>query len=326
MELKQGKIPENVLKRSILKKIKLKRSEVSNGAAVGADCACLRFKDGANVLLSSNPVIGDARQIYRAVNNIAASGGKPVGIELTVLVPPAFSEDDLQNMTDEVTKITDSLNVQIIGGHTEVTDAVNMPVLNVTAVGSADAYIAPGGAHPGDDIVLTKWIGLEGTYRLAEAREEELLKRFPHKYIYDAKNFDRFLSIIPEAAIAVKSGVTAMHDVTRGGIFAALWELGACAGVGLTVNLKEIPIKQETVEICNFYDINPYELASTGALLCTTADGNGLTADLKAAGIEACIIGKITDSNDRVVINDEIKRFLEPPKTDEILKILQNGV
>ncbi len=323
--MKQGKIPENVLKRSILKKIKLKRSEVSDGSAVGADCACLRFKD-TSVLLSSNPVIGDARQIFRALNNIAASGGEPVGIELTMFIPPAVSENDLQNMMDEVIKITDSMKVQIIGGHTEVTDAVNTPVLSITAVGSANNYIAPGGAHPGDDIVLTKWVGLEGTCRLAEAREEELLKRFPHKYIYDAKNFDKFLSVIPEAAIATKSGVTAMHDVTRGGIFAALWELGACAGVGLTVNLKEIPIKQETVEICNFFDINPYELSGTGALLCTTPDGNGLAADLRAAGIEACIIGKITDSNDRVVINDEMKRFLEPPKTDEIFKILQNGV
>ena len=128
--------------------------------------------------------------------------------------------------------------------------------------------------------------------------------------------------MVPEAAPAVKSGVTAMHDVTEGGVFGALWELAESSGVGLLIDLRKIPVKQETVEICNFFDINPYELMSGGSMLMTAEDGNRLVMDLQAAGIEATIIGKCTDNNDRVLINGEMRRFLEPAKTDELYKVI----
>ena len=138
-----------------------------------------------------------------------------------------------------------------------------------------------GGAKPGDDVVITKWIGIEGTTILANEHEEELLKRFPSRMIYEAKNFDQYLSVIPEAALAVKSGVTAMHDVTEGGIMGALWELAESSGVGLEIDLKKIPVKQETIEICNYFDINPYHLISSGSMLMTTKDSTKLCQVLK---------------------------------------------
>ena len=88
------------------------------------------------------------------------------------------------------------------------------------------------------------------------------------------------------------------------------------------IDLRKIPVKQETVEICNFFDINPYELMSGGSMLMTAEDGNRLVMDLQAAGIEATIIGKCTDNNDRVLINGEMRRFLEPAKTDELYKVI----
>jgi len=130
------------------------------------------------------------------------------------------------------------------------------------------------------------------------------------------------LSVIPEAAIAVGTGVSAMHDVTEGGIFGALWEMAEASDVGLEIEWKKIPVKQETIEICEFFGINPYELISSGAMLMAAEDGNKLVLDLKKAGIEACVIGKATAANDRVLINGEERRFLEPPKTDELYKVL----
>jgi len=322
--VRTGKIPENVLKRSILKKIANKRSEILIGSGVGEDCACLSFCDDEDTVLSTNPVIGNIDAIHKVVNNIAASGAKPVGISVTILVPKDTEEEELKKIMDEVVAVTNELDLQIFGGHTEVTEAVIKPVLSITAAGKVKkgGFVSTKTAKPGDDIVVTKWIGLEGTAAIAKEKEEELLKKFPDRYIYDAKNFSKLLSVVPEAALAVKSGVTAMHDITRGGIFAALWELAESSGVGLITDLRKIPVKQETIEICNYFDINPYELASAGALLLTSEDGNRLVLELKEAGIEASVIGKITDSNDRVMINGENKRFLEPPKTDEIYKVL----
>ena len=113
-----------------------------------------------------------------------------------------------------------------------------------------------------------------------------------------------------------------MHDVTEGGIFGALWEIAEASGVGLEIDLKKIPLKQETVEICEFFGINPYELISSGSMLMAAEDGNGLVMELEKAGIPAVVIGKATDSNDRVLLNEDERRFLEPPKTDELYKAL----
>ena len=129
---------------------------------------------------------------------------------------------------------------------------------------------------------------------------------------------DRYLSVMPEAATAVKSGVGAMHDVTEGGIFGALWEMAEASGVGLEIDLKKIPIRQETVEICEFFDLNPYKLVSGGAAVMAAEDGNALVHAIRLAGGDATIVGKATDSNDRVLINGDERRFLETTQTDEL--------
>ena len=201
---------------------------------------------------------------------------------------------------------------------------VNQPVISVVGVGKAKKgrLISTAGARPGMDVIVTKWVGLEGTSIIAKEKEEELLTRYPQALVDAAKEFDAYLSVLPEAAVAVESGVSAMHDVTEGGIFGALWEMAESAGVGLEIDLKKIPIRQETVEVCEFFDINPYELISSGSMLMAASDGNGLVRALAAANIPAVCVGKVTEGNDRVLLSGEARRFLEPPKADELYKVV----
>lgn len=112
-----------------------------------------------------------------------------------------------------------------------------------------------------------------------------------------------------------------MHDVTEGGVFGALWEMAEASGVGLDIDLKKIPIRQETIEICEVYDINPYLLISSGAMLIGTDHGSRLVEELTRAGIHASVIGYAVEGRDRIVRNGDEKRFLEPPKTDELYKV-----
>lgn len=172
------------------------------------------------------------------------------------------------------------------------------------------------------DIVVSKWVGIEGTMIFAKEKEAELKEHFPADFVDTAIGFDRYLSVVPEAAVATQSSVAAMHDVTEGGLFGALWEMAEASGVGLEIDLKKIPIRQETVEICEYFDVNPYGLISSGMMLMAAADGNALVLALQEAGIPATVIGKATEDNDRVIIRDEERRFLEPPKTDELYKVL----
>ncbi|MCR4568387.1 MAG: AIR synthase family protein [Pseudobutyrivibrio sp.] len=323
-----GKLPESVLKRSVIKQLHVKRPEVGAGPGIGEDCATVQIGPDEEMVLSTDPITGTASDIGElavtiSVNDLASAGAEPIGILLTVLLTPRMREAKLKAIMQQVDAACKRYNVQVIGGHTEVTDAVTQPLISVTAVGKVKKgqMVSTGGAKPDMDLVLTKWIGLEGTSIIAKDYEEQLLTKLPESLVETAKSFDKYLSVLPESQIAVQHGVAAMHDVTEGGIFGALWEMGEASGIGLDVDLKSIPVKQETIEVCEFFGINPYELISSGAMLIATEDGNGLVRKLNEAGIASAIIGKSNSSNDKRVLSGDEVRFLEPPKADALYSV-----
>lgn len=327
--MKTGKIPESVLKRSVLRQLHNRRDEVLMGAGVGEDCAALKLAEDEILVMSTDPITGTGKDmgelaILVTANDLASSGAEPIGVMLTILLPVGTEEAVLKQMMKEAEAACEKYNMQVLGGHTEISAAVNRPLVSVTGVGKAKkgTLISTAGVRPGMDIVVSKWIGIEGTAILAKEKEKELLSKYSTTFIDRAKDLDAYISVLSEAAVAVRSGVSAMHDVTEGGIFGALWEMAEASGVGLEIDLKKIPVRQETVEICEFFGLNPYELISSGCMLMAAADGNLLVHELEKAGIPASVIGKATDGNDRVLYNEEEKRFLEPPKPDELYKVV----
>ena len=324
-----GKVPENVLKRSVYKKLTVKRPEVLVHSGVGEDCSILSVGEEA-IVLSTDPITGTAKDIGKlafhiTANDIASSGAELIGMLLTIIFPPENSEEELKKIMDDIATLAKKYEVEILGGHTEVSAAVTQTLVSVTGVGkmSPDKIIKTGGVKPGQDIVVTKWVGLEGTSILVAEKEELLKDRLPAEMIKTAGGFSDYLSVVADAKCAMKVGVSAMHDVTEGGIFGALWEIAEASGVGLEIDLKKIPIRQETIEVCEVFDINPYMLISSGAMLIATDHGSRLVEELKREGIHSAVIGFATEGNDRVIINGEEKRFLEPPKTDELFRALK---
>ena len=324
--MKVGKISESVLKRSVLKQIKNKNTQVKNGAGVGGDCAI--FSCGEALVAScmqttAVPAATDVRYgIIKACNGVACGGAVPVAAQIGLLLPPDMEEEFLKQYMSEADKAACEMGIQIAGGHTEITESVMKPCMTVQVSGIiSNNEHKTGDVKPGHDIGVSKWVGLEGSAKLADMYADKLSTRYPYHMIAEAASFKKYLSIVPEAATAIKSNAGVMHDVSGGGIFAALWELAEKTGVGLTVDLKKIPIRQETIEVCEFFGISPYELLSGGALLMTTGNGEELVQALAAEQIPATVIGKITADNDRVVINEEERRFLERPKSDEITRI-----
>lgn len=326
--MKVGKISETILKRSVFKQIRTKRDEVLLGAGVGEDCAALKLEPGEVFVISTDPITGTVKDVGTlavqvTVNDLASSGAEPVGVMLTVLLPEEITEEDIKEMMGQVEEACAGANIQVMGGHTEVTKAVNQPVISVAGVGKAreGRLISTAGAKAGQDILVTKWIGIEGTSIIAKEKEEELRTRFSADFVDTAKGFDQYLSVLPEAGIAVDFGVSAMHDVTEGGIYGALWELAEASGVGLEIDLKAVPIRQETVEICEYFGLNPYYLISSGCMLMASERGHDLARELQKAGISAAVIGKAVEGKARRILNGEEESFLERPKTDELYKI-----
>ncbi len=319
--MKIGKVPENVLKRSVMKQLHYKRDEVILGPGIGEDCAALALAEDEILVMSTDPITGTAKDIGKlaiqiTANDLASAGAEPIGVMLTILLPDGTREIALKRIMEQMECACREAKMQILGGHTEVTAVVNQPVVNVAGVAKAKkgSLISTAGARAGMDIVVSKWVGIEGTMIFAKEKEAELKEHFPADFVDTAIGFDRYLSVVPEAAVATQSSVAAMHDVTEGGLFGALWEMAEASGVGLEIDLKKIPIRQETVEICEYFDVNPYGLISSGMMLMASADGNALVLALQEAGIPATVIGKATEGNDRVIIRDEERRFLGTAK------------
>lgn len=174
---------------------------------------------------------------------------------------------------------------------------------------------------PNQDIVLLKWIGLEGTFRAMREKEEALSKRFVPTFLNQIKNLEPQLFSERELFIAKEFGVSAMHQITSGGILAALWEMAESSNVGLEVDLKKMAIKQETVEVCEFCHLNPYQLTSTGSVLIFTDRGEALVSRFEEEGIQASVLGRTTVDTARVILGGEEKRFLDRPAPDELLQL-----
>ena len=192
------------------------------------------------------------------------------------------------------------------------------PVLNITVIGKKDVaehrnfhkYKA------GQDILLTKYVGLGGTAILSKIEQQKLEERLPSYIVENGILMKQDISVLPESRIAMEVGTSGMHDVSRGGIFSALWELAEKGNIGIEVDLKKIPVRQETIEICEVLGVNPYELYGAGALLIVSDKGNQLLHELEKQQIPATIIGKITEENGKVILNGEEVRFLDRPKND----------
>ena len=151
---------------------------------------------------------------------------------------------------------------------------------------------------------------------LAKHREKELLARYPYALIKMSQEFTTYLSVEDEARAASHFGAVVMHDISQGGILTALWEMSQRMGTGLEVDLKQIAIRQETVEISEYIGANPYSMPSSGALLIGTENGYGLLRELEKLHINASVIGKITDKKERIIRNGDDIRFLDRPKPE----------
>ena len=323
--MKNGKISESIYKRSVLRQLHSENDDCIKAANVGED-----FAVTSNAVAVSKSFDLDIRDkdsfamiaVCRAVNAVAQTGAIPVGLTVSVMIPTLANEADFRELVKALDKACSKTGVKLMQVDSVVTRACKTFVVTCTCIGKpGDRHTFPSKLAAGMDIIAVNYAGLEGSALLAIEREEELKKKYSIPFIDKAKKYIEYLPIISEAAVAVQSG--AMLSVSEGGIFAALWEMAEAAGVGLDIDLKKIPIRQETVEISEFFDINPYKLMSQGCLLIASKDGNKIVREITGAGGMAAIIGAASDSNDRVLIQGEERRFLETAQTDEIYKVFK---
>lgn len=331
--MKCGKLTESIYNRSVRKIMK------SNGAGLGTDCAVLAGNASCDGILSAQALAFGtdqriaARAYLAAVNHViacctnrAASGLFDTNANITLMVPERLREIKVRMIMETVALQAKETGIPILNCNVQVLPVITEPVVScVISAGlenRTEENVVPIKKKilVDEDIVMTKWLGLEGTAIMAGCSYEKLSARYPSDLVDAAADFYQYLSIAPEAATAVKSGADYLLALREGGVFGGLWQLAAENGVGLVVDLKRIPVRQETIEVCEYFDLNPYELLAGGSLLIVVSNGDELVRALDKAGISAAVIGRTTQGNDRVVCHGEESRFLEPANGDEIFR------
>ena len=328
-----GKVKESILKRSVLRQ--LHNHSEQGSPASGEDAGVLfmsefmpGFSEDAGVAVAVNPVEGwtfaAKRAVYGAVNSMLAAGASLKAISLSILMPEETEEKQLKALMKEIDSLCTQENIFVLSGHTAVSPYVSTLILSVTAMGSVAGEkksITAAVLGADFDLVVAGTVGREGAAMLATEYAKRLEERYAPSYIEAAKHLFDDGSMTVIADILQEKEVISVHDVREGGIFAALWEMAAAANVGLSIDLKNIPIKQHTIEVCEYFNLNPYMLRSGGTLLLACTNGARIVEQLKNAGVEAAVIGQTTAGNDRLIRYDDEARFLEPPKMDEYYKV-----
>lgn len=320
-----GKISETVLDRSVIKPIKQNKVGIL-GASKGLDCAFLDKIGVATGYVAYKDSCCCTHAIIQACNNLRAQGVIPTAVSLSISMPDSFREIKLKELMKQACDTASNLGIKIIGGHTEYVNGLINPIVSVTALGDETIAFDTAVTKDGLDIVITKWMGLSGTSVIAKEMRDILVTKLPAYYVDEAAKLDMFIDISKESEITINTpGTIAMHDVAGGGIFTAIWEICKALDCGCRIELKKIPVLQETIEVCEFYDINPYNLRGDGSLIVITKDGEGLVSKLKSSEINATIIGKTTEGVDRIVVRDDEERFLERGRGDELIKVIVDG-
>ncbi len=327
-----GKIPLELLER-LISRINITDRRIVLGPRIGEDATAIDFGD-RYLLLKTDPITFVAEDIgYYAVhinaNDIAASGGKPKWLLVTLLIPEGFFAEDVERLFNQINQACSSINVSLCGGHTEITYGIDRPIVIGLMAGEVEKekLVSTGGAKEGDLLILTKGVPLEATSIIAREKHDELLKRTGSDFVERCKNFiyEPGISVIKEAEISMNSGrVHAMHDPTEGGLALALYELSAASSVGVRVYEDSIPVIAEFEKIREYYPLDPLGAISSGSLLISSPspDAENILNALIASGIKASIIGEVVSREMGLKIKRGDKWFDLPRfERDEIAKL-----
>lgn len=330
--LKAGKLPPELLD-SLLQGM-TSGPEVLLGGAVGVDAAVIDFAPGSDKYLvaKTDPItfatdrVGDYA-IHVNANDIACMGGTPRWFLATALLPEGTGEGTVRELFGQLEDACGAIGVSLVGGHTEITLALNRPLVIGCMLGEVDAagMLSPKDACDGDVLILTQGVAIEGTAVLAREETGRLRKAGLTEVQIRAAMalLDRpGISVLPAAgALRGQEGLRALHDPTEGGLATAIRETATAAGLGFEVEVEKVMVLPETSAVCDALGLDPLGLLASGALLAVVAPAEASEAlsSLNKEGIPAAAIGRLVDgvgsseddSRLPVFERDELARYLE---------------
>ncbi|MEX0786587.1 MAG: AIR synthase related protein [Dehalococcoidia bacterium] len=332
--MKAGKLPADLLAKLLARLPDDPRLLL--GPGVGRDAAAIDLGDGRVLVAKADPVTFATDQIGRYAvhvnaNDVACLGARPAWFLATVLLPEGTPEQLADEIFEQIRTTCEELAIVPIGGHTEVTLGLPRPMIAGAMLGetTAGALVRPDGARPGDHVVLTKGIAIEGTALLARDAPDALRDRgVSEDLIARAAGLlsKPGISVVREALALADAGLAhALHDPTEGGLATALRELGEAANCPVTFRPEDVPVLPETAAICHAAGIDPLGLLASGALLIAVApercdECRRVVLDM---GIDAACIGELASSSGDAIMDSWRREGLPRFERDELARFLE---
>lgn len=327
-----GKIPIEILKRTVFRWTGFRRRDVILGPGVGEDAAVLSTKGIDRIVVACDPVTGSESRVgWLAVhvnaNDVAVCGAIPIWFSSCILLPRDLDQT-FKRIVKQIHVAAKELKVSVVTGHSEIVGTIDRPVVIGTMIGRLkhDRYYSTASARVGDKILMTKTAAIEGTAILATDLADILKQKVDVSILRRAARFYKRISVVRDALTVASSNLaSAMHDPTEGGILGGLYEMAEASGTGFIVWEDRIPIAEETKIICKALDCDPLKLISSGSLIaCVKGNYGKLIRSLKNVGIEANVIGEIVKRRygRKILRSDGTEESIKASIVDELWRIL----
>jgi hydrogenase maturation factor len=328
-----GKVPPDVLSRIVFSHLGKTDKDLILGPGIGEDASLIRVGNSV-IVAATDPITGSVEDIgWLAVhinaNDIATFGVRPRWFLASILLPSKSQEVDLERITTQINEAALSLDITVAGGHTEITEGIDRPIIAGFMIGvtAENRYVTSAGAKPGDSVIMTKTAAIEGTAILAAEGASHLSRTLGEKAVKDALSLRSQISVVEDGIVAFETGqITAMHDPTEGGIIGGLHEICDASKVGFEIDLDSIPIHYTTESICDHLSVKVLELISSGSMLmtCMPEGTKSVTAALEAKGIQATVLGTVSsDASIRMGIRNGESIQMPRPRNDAIWEALK---
>jgi hydrogenase expression/formation protein HypE len=333
-----GKIPSHLLGRLIERYVTLD-SSVLIGPGIGRDAAAIDFGQ-STLVVKTDPITFATENaphflVNVNANDLACLGATPRWLTVTALLPEGkATEATVELQFRELADACDQFGILLIGGHTEITDSVNRPILVGHLLGTVgkDRLVRPGGARPGDKLLLTKALAIEGTALLSREMAEPLSAQLGSDLVFRAQDLLRNpgMSIVADAqAMLSVEGVTGLHDPTEGGLAMGVRELVTASGCGAHISFDRVPVLPETKLIALQMGIDPAGMLASGSLLAAV-QRDAAPAVINAcreAGIDVTPIGVVTEPSEGLKwLRDGVESDIPTFESDEVSKALGSTV
>jgi hydrogenase expression/formation protein HypE len=327
--LAPGKLPAELL-ATLLADLPDAPPELILGPAIGEDACVIEVPAGA-LVTAADPITLTTRAIGRFgviinANDVAVMGVRPRWFLAVILLPSGTSRDYVRGIFTSIKEGLEEVGAVLVGGHTEITEAVSQPVLVGQMMGISEQghFVSTGGAGPGDVLVQVGLAPVEGAAVLAVEAETDF-GDLPAGLLEATVNAvdDPGLSVVEPALLAAELGATAMHDPTEGGLSAGLHEMAVAADVALSIDTGSVLWFEPGLAVCEAVGADPWATLASGALFATFPQDlvDHALSEIAQRGHVAAVVGSVGEG---AGVYDQAGQRFPWPERDEVARILEN--